>query len=37
VVQWIGIFFDRKPSFKYYVTTKVMVAMRVFNALCSLV
>jgi hypothetical protein len=37
VVRWIGIFFDRKRTFKYHVTTKVMAAMRTFNALCSLV
>jgi hypothetical protein len=37
VVWWIGIFFDRKRTFKYHVTTTVMVATHVFNALCSLV
>jgi hypothetical protein len=37
VVQWIGIFFDRKLTFKYHVTTKVMAAMCTFNALRSLV
>jgi hypothetical protein len=37
VVQWIGIFFDRKPTFKYHVTTKVAAATCAFNALCSLV
>jgi hypothetical protein len=37
VVQWIGIFFDRKLTFKYHVTTKVAVATRTFNALRSLV
>jgi hypothetical protein len=37
VVQWIGIFFDRKLTFKYHVTTKVMVAMHAFDVLRSLV
>jgi hypothetical protein len=37
MVRWIGIFFDRKLTFKYHVTTKVAAATRVFNALCSLV
>jgi hypothetical protein len=37
VVQWIGIFFDRKLMFKYHVTNKVTVAMYAFNALHSLV
>jgi hypothetical protein len=37
MVQWIGIFFDRKLTFKYHVTTKVMVATHAFNTLCSLV
>jgi hypothetical protein len=35
-VQWLGIFFNRKHIFKYHVTTKVVVAMCIFNALCSL-
>jgi hypothetical protein len=37
VVQSIGIFFDRKLTFKYHVTTKVVVATCAFNALHSLV
>jgi hypothetical protein len=37
VVRWIGIFFDRKLTFKYHVTTKVMAATCTFNALRSLV
>jgi hypothetical protein len=37
MVRWIGIFFDRKRTFKYHVTTKVMVATHAFNALRSLV
>jgi ribonuclease HI len=37
VVRWIGIFFDRKHTFKYHVTTKVTVATCTFNALGSLV
>jgi hypothetical protein len=37
VVRWIGIFFDRKLTFKYHVTTKVAAATRAFNALLSLV
>jgi hypothetical protein len=37
VVRWIGIFFDRKRTFKYHVTTKVTAATRAFNALRSLV
>jgi hypothetical protein len=37
MVQWIGIFFDRKLMFKYHVTTKVTAATCAFNALCSLV
>jgi hypothetical protein len=37
VVRWIGIFFDRKPTFKYHVTTKVAAATCMFNALHSLV
>jgi hypothetical protein len=37
VVRWIGILFDRKPSFTYHVCTKMTAASRAFNALCSLV
>jgi hypothetical protein len=37
VVWWIGIFLDRKLTFKYHVTTKVTAATRAFNALRSLV
>jgi hypothetical protein len=37
VVRWIGIFFDRKLTFKYHVSTKVAVATCTFNALRSLV
>jgi hypothetical protein len=37
IVQWIGIFFDRKHTFKYHVTTKVTAATCAFNVLRSLV
>jgi hypothetical protein len=37
MVRWIGIFFDRKRTFKYHVTTKVAAASYAFNALRSLV
>jgi hypothetical protein len=37
MVQWIRIFFDRKLTFKYHVTTKVTAATRAFNVLRSLV
>jgi hypothetical protein len=35
-MRWIGIFFDRKLSFNYYVCTRIAVANRAFNALYSL-
>jgi hypothetical protein len=37
VVRWIGIFFDRKLSFKHHVQVRLMAASRSFNALHSLV
>jgi hypothetical protein len=37
VVQWIGVYFDRKPTFNYHVHIRVVAAARAFNALRSLV